>query len=213
MNTGTDTETKRTNMLTHVHTHTVAQILMLSDVHGGVPVWIRIHFCLPSPLNQYPPWWTDSCKCAREAPQVHICTHTHALMPVDVCDGLCCFLINSSHADWSIHLITGCIDGPGSHREGKRQTGLDKDRQSQTQRGRAGGTNGGRDQQTARSTDGRNGLKCKDVKKGKWWTLRLCPLGEAWLLGGRGLSCQRHSSVIESVRIKYFFCICITPPG
>lgn len=39
-------------------------------------------------------------------------THTHALMPVDVCDGLCCFLINSSHADWSIHLITGCIDGP-----------------------------------------------------------------------------------------------------
>lgn len=127
MNTGTDTETKRTNMLTHVHAHTVAQILMLSDVHGGVPVWIRIHFCLPSPSKSIPPpWWTDSCKCAREAPQVHICTHTHALMPVDVCDGLCCFLINSSHADWSIHLITGCIDSPGSHREGKRQTGLDK---------------------------------------------------------------------------------------
>lgn len=52
-------------MLAHMHAHTVAHIhnthaqkaklLMLSDVRAGVPVWIRIHFCLPFPLNQYPP--------------------------------------------------------------------------------------------------------------------------------------------------------------
>lgn len=36
--------------------------------------------CLPSPLNQYPHWSTDSRNHGREAPQVHTCKHTHMLM-------------------------------------------------------------------------------------------------------------------------------------
>lgn len=53
-------------------------------------------------------------------------TYTHA----DVYDGLCCFLINSSHADWIIHLITGCIDSLGSHREREKERCLGWDRQA-----------------------------------------------------------------------------------
>lgn len=82
-------------------------------------MWIRIHFCLPFFLNQYPHWSTDSCKCAREAPPTHMCTHTymHTHTCLLMCDGLLSYLINSSHADWSIHLITGCIGSLGSHWE------------------------------------------------------------------------------------------------
>lgn len=93
----------------------------------------------------------------------HTHTHTHALMPVDVCDGLCCFLINSSHADWSIHLITGCIDsgiplrGEETDKTGQRHTIRDT-------KGQSKGTNktcteeqsrpvGERPAQTSRSTD------------------------------------------------------------
>lgn len=69
-----------------------------------------ISVCLPLRINTLIGRQT-AASVPGSAPPPSPYTHSCLLM----CDGLCCFLINSSHADWSIHLITGCIDSRVSH--------------------------------------------------------------------------------------------------
>lgn len=144
MYTGRNAETKRTNMLTcmhaYTHTHTVAhrgththtKSNTLRHALWSTSVDQNSFLSAFSPPNQYPRRSTDSRKCAKEAllpshpPHMRTRAHTHAQTHswLLMCDGLCCFLINSSHADWSIHLITGCIDNLAPYWEALTQVGL-----------------------------------------------------------------------------------------
>lgn len=94
MYTGRNAETKRTNMLTCMHAyththcctqrHTHTQNLTHSDMHCGVPLWIRIHFCLLFPLQINTPVGRQTAvsvprrlSCLHTLP---ICAHVHTHM-------------------------------------------------------------------------------------------------------------------------------------
>lgn len=120
----------------HTHAHTHTQNPRPRSRHAlWSPSVDQNSFLSAFPSKSIPRWSTDIHKCAREASQPsqthpkHTHAHTHTGSCLLMCDGLCCFLINSLHADWSMHLITGWIGSQGSRWETHRHVGL-KDRQA-----------------------------------------------------------------------------------